>query len=330
MIRMLDRTVAGAVHDTAAVALRVDSEGWLMSDIALHEEAVAPTALSRPSQRTAGSPDATSARPVQVVWCDDVKRGDIAQPHAPKLGVADTLSHAQSTAERNRIVASLLHLTGFSTFAYFALEFSRERVESLYLHEAFTPATYRGDYVRHSHHDIDPRTLGARVCNMPIVWDLQQLRREHRERDDAYVTPAALDGFLQTMQDDGMCSGIMYSMAVPGTRLHAFMSFTAPRRTREWITPATIEQALSIGLSVHKFASPQLIATSRERAINGLTPFEQELLLGIAEGASDKEIGRRLDTSAHNVDYHLRKLRKRFGVANRIQLTYLTSKLELI
>ncbi|KVC34409.1 LuxR family transcriptional regulator [Burkholderia pseudomultivorans] len=296
-----------------------------MSDIALHEAAVAPAVPCPPR-----GPGALRERPVQVVWCDDVKRNDIAQPHAPKLGVADTLAHAQSTAERNRIVSGLLHLTGFSTFAYFALEFAHERVESLYLHEAFTPATYRGDYVRHNHHDVDPRTLGARVCNMPIVWDLQQLRREHRQRDDGCVTPASLDGFLQTMQDDGMCSGIMYSMAVPGTRLHAFMSFTAPRRTREWITPATVEQALSIGLSVHKFASPQLIATSRERAVNGLTPFEQELLLGIAEGASDKEIGRRLDTSAHNVDYHLRKLRKRFGVANRIQLTYLTSKLELI
>ncbi|KWF30292.1 helix-turn-helix transcriptional regulator [Burkholderia pseudomultivorans] len=296
-----------------------------MSDIALHEAAVAPTVPCPPRR-----PGALRERPVQVVWCDDVKRNEIAQPNAPKLGVADTLAHAQSTAERNRIVSGLLHLTGFSTFAYFALEFAHERVESLYLHEAFTPSTYRGDYVRHHHHDVDPRTLGARVCNMPVVWDLQQLRREHRQRDESCVTPAALDGFLQTMQDDGMCSGIMYSMAVPGTRLHAFMSFTAPRRTREWITPATVEQALSIGLSVHKFASPQLIATSRERAVNGLTPFEQELLLGIAEGASDKEIGRRLDTSAHNVDYHLRKLRKRFGVANRIQLTYLTSKLELI
>ncbi|KFG95645.1 LuxR family transcriptional regulator [Burkholderia paludis] len=301
-----------------------------MSDIAVHEEAVASTFPRTPPGPDAGA-DVLRERPVQVVWCDDVQRGHDVQPHAPRLGVADTLAHAQSTAERSRIVASLLHLTGFATFAYFALEFAHDRIERLYLHEAFTPATYRGDYVRHRHHDVDPRTLGARVCNMPVVWDLQQLRREHRERGDGpRATPAALDGFLQTMQDDGMCSGIMYSMAVPGTRLHAFMSFTAPRRTREWITPATIEQALSIGLSVHKFASPQLIATSRERAVNGLTPFEQELLLGIAEGASDKEIGRRLDTSAHNVDYHLRKLRKRFGVANRIQLTYLTSKLELI
>ena len=63
---------------------------------------------------------------MQVVWCDDVKRGELTQPQPP--GVADTLAHAQSTAERSRIVASLLHLTGFST--YFALEFAHERVES--------------------------------------------------------------------------------------------------------------------------------------------------------------------------------------------------------
>ncbi|MCS6457057.1 LuxR family transcriptional regulator, partial [Burkholderia thailandensis] len=47
-------------------------------------------------------------------------------------------------------------------------------------------------------------------------------------------------------------------------------------------------------------------------------------------GASDKEVGARPDTGAHNVDYHVRKLRKRFCVADRIQLTYLTSKLELM
>jgi DNA-binding NarL/FixJ family response regulator len=117
---------------------------------------------------------------------------------------------------------------------------------------------------------------------------------------------------------------------MPGTRLHAFMSFTAPRRNREWITPATVELALSIGLSVHKIGSPKLVTAAREHAGEGLSAFEVRLLTCIAEGASDKEIGRRLDTSAHNIDYHLRKLRRRFNVSNRIELTYLMSKLELI
>ncbi|MPW20513.1 LuxR family transcriptional regulator [Paraburkholderia sp. CNPSo 3157] len=274
---------------------------------------------------------ALSARRIPVVWYNDSKEAAVEQKDAPRLGVAEILSSAQSEAERARIVSSLLHLTGFSTFAYFALEFASDRVERLFLHEAFTPSTYRGEYVQRHHFDVDPRTFGARMCNMPIVWDLRNLR-QHGERHGLALPDEreAFADFLQTMRDDAMCSGIMYSMAMPGTRLHAFMSFTAPRRNRDWITSATVEQALSIGLSVHKFGSPKLIATAREHAANRLTAFEQKLLTGIAEGASDKEIGRRLDTSAHNVDYHLRKLRRRFGVSNRIELTYLTAKMELI
>ncbi|ASL49008.1 Transcriptional activator protein LasR (plasmid) [Burkholderia sp. AD24] len=288
-----------------------------------------PGELPRDAQAAPREP-AARERPVEVVWCNDPRQTVVTQKHAPNLGVAASLASAQNAAERSRMVTSLLNLTGFSTFAYFALDITRERVSRLFLHEAFVPAAYRGDYVREGHHEIDPRTLGARQCNVPMVWDLQDLRRRRDVVERVGASREAFDGFLHTMREDGMCSGIMFAMAIPGTRLHAFMSFTAPRFNRDWIMSTTVEQTLSIGLSVHKFASPQLIAAAREHSTDWLTSFECELLIGIAEGASDKEIGRRLDTSAHNVDYHLRKLRKRFGVANRIELTYLASKLELI
>jgi DNA-binding CsgD family transcriptional regulator len=184
--------------------------------------------------------------------------------------------------------------------------------------------------VRERYHEVDPRTLAARRGNLPLVWDLQQLRTQPSAELQSERTQEGLDGFIRTMREDGMRSGLMFAMAIPGTRLHAFMSFTGQRRSRDWISSTTLEQALSIGISVHTIASQQLMSAARARTAEGLTSFERELLLGIAEGASDKEIGRRLDTSAHNVDYHLRKLRKRFGVANRTELTYLTSKLELI
>lgn len=270
--------------------------------------------------------------PPEVVWCNDPRQSIAMPQHGPRLGIARALAGAHNAAERHRIVSGLLHLIGFSTFAYVALELTRERVDRLFLHEAFIPSTYRGDYVRQRYHEIDPRTFGARRANAPMVWDLHYLREQSNDADMICTDQAheAFEGFITMMRDDRMCSGLMFPMAIPGTRMHAFMSFTAPRRNRDWITSTTIEQALSIGMSVHTFASSQLLAAARERAPNGLTPFERELLVGIAEGASDKEIGRRLDTSQHNVDYHLRKLRKRFNAANRIELTYLTSKLELI
>lgn len=267
---------------------------------------------------------------IDVVWCSGPRQTSTGDQPCPSLGIAAALAGARTAAERNRMINGLLHLVGFSTFAYFALESHIDQVERLFLHEGFVPPTYRGDYVRQGYHEIDPRTLVARRANTPMVWDLYHLREQNVEPNIDTPEHQAFNGFLSTMRDDGMCSGLMFAMPIPGTRLSAFMSFTAPRRSREWITAATVEQSLSIALSVHAFASPQLTAASRNCAANALTPFERELLIGIAEGASDKEIGRRLDTSAHNVDYHLRKLRKRFGVANRIELTYLTAKLELI
>ncbi|RDU98080.1 helix-turn-helix transcriptional regulator [Trinickia dinghuensis] len=285
-----------------------------------------------PLSHSCGSESAVAGRgrTIEVVWCNDPRQLSLAARHTPRLGIATALAAAQSACERSRMVNSLLHLIGFSTFAYFALEFGRERVERLFLHEAFIPGTYRGDYVRERYHDVDPRTVAARQGRLPLVWDLQQLhaRAPCLERGDA--AQEGLDGFIKMMREDGMRSGLMFAMPIPGTRMHAFMSFTGQRRTHDWITSTTLEQALAIGLSVHTVAAQQLTAAARERTTDELTEFERELLLGIAEGASDKEIGRRLDTSAHNVDYHLRKLRKRFGVANRTELTYLTSKLELI
>ncbi|MGN6233155.1 MAG: autoinducer binding domain-containing protein [Trinickia sp.] len=289
------------------------------------------SALAPLSHSCGAEPPATGRdRTIEVVWCNDPRQLSLTARHAPRLGIATALAAAQSACERSRMVNGMLHLIGFSTFAYFALEFARERVERLFLHEAFIPGTYRGDYVRERYHDVDPRTAAARQGRLPLVWDLQQLHARPPSLARSEAAQEGLDGFIKMMRDDGMRSGLMFAMSIPGTRMHAFMSFTGQCRTRDWMTSTTLEQALAIGLSVHTVASQQLRTAARERTAEDLTQFERELLLGIAEGASDKEIGRRLDTSAHNVDYHLRKLRKRFGVANRTELTYLTSKLELI
>lgn len=302
-----------------------------MHHAALRENAspLAPSYRSSDLEQSEATPR-VSQRPLEVVWCNDPKQSGAGERTCPSLGIAASLAGARNAAERSRMVNGLLHLVDFSTFAYFALESTPGETKRLFLHEAFVPPTYRGEYARQGYHEIDPRTFGARRDNSAMVWDLPHLRERSNEFNADTPEHEAFDSFLATMREDGMCSGLMFVMGIPGTRLNTFMSFTAPRRSRDWITPATIEQSLSIALSVHAFASPQLSAASRAHTADSLTPFERELLMGIAEGASDKEISRRLDTSAHNVDYHLRKLRKRFCVANRIELTYLASKLELI
>lgn len=51
-----------------------------------------------------------------------------------------------------------------------------------------------------------------------------------------------------------------------------------------------------------------------------LSPAQGDILRCVASGLSNKEIARKMLMSPYNVDYHLRCLRKRFLVRNRVQL----------
>jgi DNA-binding CsgD family transcriptional regulator len=253
---------------------------------------------------------------------------------SPNLQLAQSFSAASTSIERRRLISSLLHLTGFATFAYFAIEVASGNATRLYLHEAFVPAQYRGDYVRERHDRIDPRTLAVREQRTPIVWDLNSLQRDAANQPAGIAAGdcdarAGLERFIRTMRNDEMLSGVMFDLPLPGTHVHTFASFTAPRGTRDWMQQSTIEQALTVGLAVHAFAAPHLAAAARQSSPQMPSRFEREILAGIAEGAPDKLIARRLNTTPHNVDYHLRRLRERYHAANRVELAYLSAKLGL-
>ena len=75
-----------------------------------------------------------------------------------------------------------------------------------------------------------------------------------------------------------------------------------------------------LGLCVHELLSLHLRVAEDAPSVAPLSAVQQEILRCLALGQSDKEIAYRLQLSAHTVDYHMRQLRKRFGVRNRVQL----------
>jgi DNA-binding CsgD family transcriptional regulator len=51
-----------------------------------------------------------------------------------------------------------------------------------------------------------------------------------------------------------------------------------------------------------------------------LSDRQDQILQGLARGLTDREIAQALDLTMHGVDYHLRRLRERFGARNRVEL----------
>jgi DNA-binding NarL/FixJ family response regulator len=93
------------------------------------------------------------------------------------------------------------------------------------------------------------------------------------------------------------------------------------------IEPALAFQALSFIRSGGSFFPPSALSTSlREVTINGvarvsdLTAKQEEVLGRLHKGLSNKAIARQLGMSEATVKVHVRRIMRKFGVANRTQL----------
>jgi DNA-binding NarL/FixJ family response regulator len=93
------------------------------------------------------------------------------------------------------------------------------------------------------------------------------------------------------------------------------------------IEPAVAFQALSFIRSGGSFFPPSALSTSlREATINGvahvseLTTKQEEVIGCLRKGLSNKAIARQLDISEATVKVHVRRIIRKFGVANRTQL----------
>ena len=92
------------------------------------------------------------------------------------------------------------------------------------------------------------------------------------------------------------------------------------------IEPAVAFQALSFIRSGGSFFPPSALSTClREVTINGacvsdLTAKQEEVFGRLRKGLSNKAIARQLDLSEATVKVHVRRIMRKFGVANRTQI----------
>jgi len=265
----------------------------------------------------------------ELIWYDekDLTLDRWVERSGNQLHTARELAAARTHDERVRLLGGMLRVIGFDTLAYVMLQVIKGRVLRAFLPKNYVPPQYRGHYFRERYFEVDPRVVIGSAHNPPVVWDLMQLNEACR-RNDEY---ARANRFLQEMDADGMRSGIMFSMPVPLSNLQVLISFTSVNPRRGWIdNGTTLGQALALGLSIHQLASGYTRTIARQSSAIDPSEMQRRILLCLASGLSDKEIAARLHTSAHNVDYHLRLLRKACDVTNRTQLAYMAGRLGLV
>ncbi|AKJ29819.1 LuxR family transcriptional regulator [Caldimonas brevitalea] len=248
----------------------------------------------------------------------DLLLHDAPQRTGSLPGLVNELLAQPSSADRVRLVRRLLHGLGFEWLAYGTAGIQRGRAIPRSFLTTYGHPVWTEHYFRERYYEMDPRHYDAPSSSLPLVWDLDDIAASARTQPGS----SRARRFLNDFGDSGIRSGVFFSVAspdMPHERTVISLMSSAPQRG--WIVDSVLGQALTLGLSVHEFLSRHVhrsVFASGPRA--ELSALQRDILECLIGGQSDKQIAHRLSLSSHTVDYHLRQLRRRFSVRNRVQL----------
>lgn len=248
-----------------------------------------------------------------------------------EMHLAAQLMAIEQPEEQMRMLRALLHVTGFHSLAYARVgvrHAARLEAQAWSLDDT-TPHHFGNAYIEGGYAAYDPRLAAVCASSSPLVWDVDWLLRAWR-RDGM---PGGMRGLFPALEREAVQSGVMFGIPALEGGVRAVVSLAAGRPNADWIVENVLVQALTFGLSLHRFVSARRRATLEENAPDAaqqepLTDIQAGILACLAGGMSDKQIAARLQTTPHNVDYHLRLLRRRYGAANRTHLAFLLGGME--
>jgi DNA-binding CsgD family transcriptional regulator len=170
--------------------------------------------------------------------------------------------------------------------------------------------------------DSDPRMALALGSPLPCVWDIEGLAADTAACCTRYGTPM----WLASLRAGHVRSGV--TLAVRGAAGVAWVvSLLSCRTGRDWLQEDVVARALLVACFVaHAGAADE--ASHASRCDDLLTDTQRDILDCLQQGMGDKVIADRLGLTTHNVDYHLRRLRQRFGARNRVQLAQAARRLD--
>lgn len=274
-------------------------------------------------------PRAPSTDTLDIVWYDEYASSATNTRMATvdwQTRFARELSALRTGRQRARALSMALSLLGFDSLAHLTLLRSGKRTIAAYMPMHYMQTAYWNRYVGERHDEVDPCAIAAHENAKPFVWSLAGLHALACSADDG---PRKQDLF-KNMARQAMKSGVTFRIS---SRLHdvdSILHFTSSNSSSNWITPSIISIAVTLGFGIHEILSEFITHKIKARLIGDLSDMQYAILASLATGMSDKEIAMKLNTTHHNIDYHLRELRKHYGAINRTQLAFVGGQLRIV
>jgi DNA-binding CsgD family transcriptional regulator len=294
--------------------------------LAARRRAPAPASAPRGAARSA-SGEADAARALPLFYSDDRRTSpDAGRREQRATAVLAQLLDAPDHAARQAFMKRELRAIGFEWLGYGTVEDRRGSLRALSCLTSYANEAWTRRYFVQRYHQVDTRAHDAPGSGLPLVWDLEalaqsQCRQPMRGEGDRDIA-ARRRMLLEELEANGIRSGIFFRLATPGQmHEHTFISLESGTPGRRWIRDDVVGRALMLGLCVHEHVSRHVQKSAvAAAAMAPMSATQQSILEALLLGRSDKVIAYALGLSSHAVDYHLRQLRRRFGVRNRVQL----------
>ncbi len=236
------------------------------------------------------------------------------------------LAGAHSARQRERVVRDRLDEIGFEWMGYYTVRAQPGGgVDRAYL-VTYAQADWVRRYFDERYDEVDPCHAQAPTSALPHLWDIDAVDETVKAR-----TPSPRSRkFLDDLHDSGLCSGLSFQVPSrdgnPAER--TVVSFASSVANKRWMGERVLADSLLFGLSFHDWMSQHTTRPCKAAgeawtcgaAADAMSPLPKAVLACVLRGLTDRQIADQLSVSAHAVDYHLRKLRQRFAVRNRVQL----------
>jgi DNA-binding CsgD family transcriptional regulator len=231
--------------------------------------------------------------------------------HGPALSAA--LCRAAGAAEREREVRAELRALGVRWLEFGKLQPVGETLQPRSLLRTYAPPGWAAEYCAQRLWEGDPRLRGASPAGAPFTWTVPEPRRPGRAAE-----PVAR--VFEALAARGVGSGMTICLAAAPAHHVVAMHCLSVERDPGWATSEAMARALLLGVCLHEFISMQTLPDAIKEPASGMSAVQTRIAGCVLQGFSDKEVARSLALSQYAVDYHLRALRQRFNVRNRVQL----------